>query len=97
MDKKNIVILVLVVVTVASLICTIVLATNTNKDKDDYNDYNIAYVKIGDSWNFVAISNYKIKEGVVELTDAVYRVKMKLSMDNCILMKDDTMYYELTH
>ena len=96
MDKKNIIIMVLIVVTVASLICTIVLATNKDKDKDDY-DYNIAYVNIGDSWNFVAISSYKIKDGVVELTDAVYRVKMKLSMDNCILMKDDDRYYELTH
>ena len=94
MDKKNIIIIVLTVVTIASLICTIVLATNTNKDKDDY---NIAYVKVGDSWNFVAISNYKIKDDVVELTDAVYKVKMKLSMDNCVLMKDDAMYFELTH
>ena len=92
MDKKNIIIGVLVVVTIASLICTIVLATNSNKD-----DYNIAYVNIGDSWSYVAIKDYTIKNGVVELTDAVYRVKMKLSMDNCILMKDDDLYFTLTH
>lgn len=92
MDKKNIIIAVLVVVTIASLISTIVLATNRNED-----DYNIAYVNIGDSWSYVAIKNYTIKSGVVELTDAVYEAKMKLSVDNCILMKDDDLYFTLTH